>query len=64
MKFSISSLVSTLDSYQPSNFAVGLDLGVLIFVIVYLRKKNEFGQNPEENIIFIGPGQYYTFIAC
>ena len=21
-------------------------------------KKNEFGQNPEENIILIGPGQY------
>jgi hypothetical protein len=28
MKFSISSLVSTLDPYQPSSFAVGLDMGV------------------------------------
>jgi hypothetical protein len=36
----------------------------MFFVIVYLRQKNEFGQNPEENIIFIGSGQYYTFIAC
>ena len=35
------------------------------------KTKNEFGQNPEENIILIGPGQYtkiltgqyYTFIA-
>jgi hypothetical protein len=25
MKFSISSLVSTLDPHQPSNFAVGLE---------------------------------------
>jgi hypothetical protein len=29
MKFSISSLVSTLDPYQPSSFAVGLDMGVM-----------------------------------
>jgi hypothetical protein len=29
-----------------------------VFVIVYLRQKNEFRQNPEENIILIGPGQY------
>ena len=36
----------------------------MFFVIVYLRQKNEFGQNPEENIILIGPGQYYTFITC
>ena len=28
------------------------------------KTKNEFGQNPEENIILIGPGRYYTFIAC
>jgi hypothetical protein len=28
MKFSISSLVSTLDPYQPSSFAVGLDMEV------------------------------------
>jgi len=28
-----------------------------VFVIVYLRQ-NEFGQNPEENIIVIGPGSY------
>ena len=28
MKYSISSLVSTLDPYQPSSFAVGLDMGV------------------------------------
>ena len=28
MKFSISSLVSALDPYQPSSFAVGLDMGV------------------------------------
>jgi hypothetical protein len=28
------------------------------FVILYLRQKNEFEQNPEENIILIGPGQY------
>jgi hypothetical protein len=28
MKFSISSLVLTLDPYQPSRFAVGLDMGV------------------------------------
>ena len=28
MKFSISSLVSALDPYQPSSFAVGLDIGV------------------------------------
>jgi hypothetical protein len=28
MKFSISSLVSTLDPYHPSSFAVGLDMGV------------------------------------
>ena len=36
----------------------------MFFVIVYLRQKNEYGQNPEENIILIGPGQYYTFITC
>ena len=28
------------------------------------KTKNELGQNPKENIILIGPGQYYTFIAC
>jgi hypothetical protein len=28
MKFSISSLVLTIDPYQPSSFAVGLDMGV------------------------------------
>jgi hypothetical protein len=28
MQFSIWSLVSTLDPYQPSSFAVGLDMGV------------------------------------
>ena len=28
MKSSISSLVSALDPYQPSSFAVGLDMGV------------------------------------
>ena len=28
MKFSISSLVSAIDPYQPSSFAVGLDMGV------------------------------------
>ena len=27
-------------------------------VIVYLRPKNGFGQNPEDNIILTGPGQY------
>jgi hypothetical protein len=37
-------------------------VGRHFFVIVYLRKKNEFGQNPEENIILIGPGQYHTLI--
>jgi hypothetical protein len=30
MKFSIWSLVSTLGPYQPSSFAVGLDMGVLL----------------------------------
>jgi hypothetical protein len=30
----------------------------MFFVIVYLRQKKQFGQNPEENIIFIGPGQH------
>jgi hypothetical protein len=30
----------------------------------YISKtKNEFEQNPEENIILIGPGQYYTIIV-
>ena len=28
MKFSISSLVSALDPYQPSSFAVGFDMGM------------------------------------
>jgi hypothetical protein len=28
MKSSISSLVSALDPYQPSSFAVGLEIGV------------------------------------
>jgi hypothetical protein len=28
MKFTVWSLVSTLDPYQPSSFAVGLDMGV------------------------------------
>ena len=27
------------------------------------KTKNEFGKNPEENIILIGPGQYYTITA-
>jgi hypothetical protein len=27
------------------------------------KAKNEFGQNPEENIILTGPGQYYTFMG-
>ena len=34
-----------------------------MFVIVYLRQKNEFGQNPEENIILTGPGQYTKILT-
>jgi hypothetical protein len=47
--------------YQPSTH---ISPPTSLSGLVYLRQKNEFGQNPEENIIFIGPGQYYTFIAC
>ena len=35
----------------------------MFFVIVYLRQKNEFGQNPEENIILTGPGQYMQILT-
>jgi stalled ribosome rescue protein Dom34 len=35
----------------------------MLFVIVYLRQKNEFGQNPEENIILTGPGQYMQILS-
>ena len=27
------------------------------------KTKNEFEQNPQENIILIGPGQYHTIIV-
>ena len=36
----------------------------MFFVIVYLRQKNEFGQNPEENIILIWPGQYTKILTA
>jgi hypothetical protein len=45
MKFSISSLVSTLDPHQPSSFAVGLDdiINILVreikFILFY--EKND-----------------------
>jgi hypothetical protein len=35
----------------------------MFFVIAYLRQKNEFGQNPEENIILVGPGQYTKILT-
>ena len=35
----------------------------IFFAIVYLRQKNDFGQNPEENIIFIGPSQYTKILT-
>jgi hypothetical protein len=34
----------------------------MFFVIVYA--KNEFEQNPEENIILTGPGQYIAICLC
>ena len=36
----------------------------MLFVIVYLRQKNEFGQNPEENIILIWPAQYTKILTA
>jgi len=36
----------------------------LLLYILLSKAKNEFEQNPEENIILTGPSQYYTFIAC
>ena len=30
----------------------------MVFFYCISKTKNEFGQNPEENIILIGPGQY------
>ena len=27
------------------------------------KTKNEFGQNPEENVILIGPGQYTKILT-
>ena len=35
-----------------------------VFCCCISKAKNESGQNPEENIILTGPGQYYTFITC
>jgi hypothetical protein len=35
----------------------------MLFVIVYLRQKNEFGQNSEENIILTGSGQYMQILT-
>jgi hypothetical protein len=35
----------------------------MFFVIVYLRQKNEFVQNPVENIILTGPGQYTKILT-
>ena len=35
----------------------------MFFVIAYLRQKKEFGQNPEENIILVGPGQYTKILT-
>jgi hypothetical protein len=32
-------------------------------VINFSKTKNEFGQNPEENIILIGPGQYTQILT-
>ena len=34
-----------------------------VFVIVYLRQKDEFGQNPDENIILIVPGPYTKILT-
>jgi hypothetical protein len=34
----------------------------ICFCYCISKTKNEFRQNPEESIIFIGPGQYYTII--
>ena len=45
-------------------YSIHANLSDDVFVIVYLRQKNEFGQNPEENILYtkigsrtIVPGQ-------
>ena len=35
----------------------------MFFVIVYVRQKNEFVQNPVENIILTGPGQYTKILT-
>ena len=34
-----------------------------MFLLFYIQDKNEFEQNPEENIILIGPGQYTKILT-
>ena len=35
----------------------------MFFFYCISKTKNEFGQNPEENIILIGPGQYNKLLT-
>jgi hypothetical protein len=35
----------------------------VFFINCISKTKNEFGQNPEENIILIGPGQYTKILT-
>ena len=49
--------------YYTQYMYTNLSDNMFLFSIVYLRQKNEFGQNPEENIILIGSGQYTKILT-
>ena len=34
-----------------------------MFLVLYIKDKNQSGQNPEENIILIVPGQYTAILT-
>ena len=46
-------------------YSIHANLSDDMFFYCISKTKNEFGQNPEENIILTGPGQYTKiFIGC
>jgi hypothetical protein len=62
MKFSIWSLVSTPDPYQPSSFAVGLDIGLdmenkILNSVAFVQLANTFFSNLVSKI-------YQTMSIC
>jgi hypothetical protein len=44
-------------------YSIHANLSVTCFCYCISKTKNEFGQNSEENIILIGPGQYAKILT-